>query len=380
MPVADHYVIPSGGALSAGMLPPSPPPPAWLAGAAPHQLITISGTAPSSAAGLVPAVSGSMGNQRDMVNAWCGGFRYRTRFGIHGGGHDGYGGNEIGDTDLAADSPSWDLLIERTLAANVLGGSNYYADGMPTSRHTYYAMFVANIDGQDKFLRLNGNMGFAYNGAPFGGSADVRTTAIDAFTMEGREWEPEEYGPMPRITGSETASAQHPETGNIYVWDTDNRISIFNVTTKTASDVVDLSGTEGQGAALVVDAVNNRLVRFAGRASGGVVYYPLGGGSKTTATLSGSGASALTSAMSGTQPGWGRAHDTTRNVVYLYTNASTIFRVDLSDFSVTQVTPTGDSLHTPTNNWWGRVQYIPALDVVVSLANWTSALQALRCA
>jgi len=183
---------------------------------------------------------------------------------------------------------------------------------------------------------------------------------------------------LPRITGSETSAAQHPTTGDVYIWDINNIITRYEVSSDTAADQVDLSGTEGGGAALVVDADNGRLVRFAGRNTGGVVYWPLAGGSKTTPTLSGSGASALTTALSGDQHGWGRAHDTLRNHVYLYTLSSVIFRVDLADYSVTEVTPTGETLHTPTNRWWGRVQYMPTLDAVVSLASWTSEIQALR--
>jgi hypothetical protein len=319
-----------------------------------------------------------MGIQQNIVNAWGGAFMHGRVYCIHGGGHGDYGGNEIGALDLQADSPVWDLLIERTPVADLLGGANYYADGAPTSRHTYYAMFVAPIGGVPRLLRFNANMGFAFNGTPVDGDADVRTLDIDGFNLSTGEWEPAAYGPMPRITGSETAAAQHPETGDVYVWDTNQVISRYEVATDTASDLADLSGTEGQGAALVVDAANGRLVRFAGRSSGGVVYWPLAGGSKTTPTLSGTGASALTSALSGNQQGWGRAHDVVNNHVYLYTSAAAIFRVDLDDFSVIEVTPTGETLHTPTNNWWGRVQYVAEYHAIVSLASWSSAVQVLR--
>lgn len=378
-PVYDYYAVASGQdihgghGLQVGL-------PAWLQAISVGELASISGTAPSAAARLVPSVAGSMGNQSRITDGWCGAFLHRTRLCIHGGGHGDYGGNEIPGIDLLDDSPVWDLLIERTPVADLLGGSNYYADGMPTSRHTYYGMFVAQVGGIDKMLRFNANMGFAYNGVPVGGAADIRTLDIDAFNLVTNAWEPAAYGPMPRITGSETAMAQHPVTGNIYVWDTSQRISIYDVSSDTATDLADLAGTEGQGAALVVDAVNGRLVRFAGRASGGVVYYPLAGGSKTTPTLTGPGASALTAALSGERQGWGRAHDTARNHVYLYTNLGAIFRVDLANWIVTEITPTGESLNTPTNAWWGRVQYVPSLDIVVSLANWTSEIQVYKVA
>jgi len=353
--------------------------PLWLRSAPAHEIVNVPDSAPSASAGLAPAVSGTMGSQSGLVDAWGGAFVYAGKYHIHGGGHTDYGGNEIGVIDLAQNVPAWDLLVERTPVADLLGGSNYYADGNPTSRHTYYAMFVATVGSVPRMYRLNANMGFAYNGTPVGGSADVRTEDIDGFRLDTNAWEPAAYGPMPRITGSETGAAQHPTTGDIYVWNENNIVSVYDVSADSASDVVDMTGTEGQGGAVVVDAVNDRIVRFAGRASGGVVYYPLSGGSKTSPTLTGSGASSLTTAMSGTQPGWGIAHDTLRNVVYLYSLTPTIYRVDVSTWEVEEITPTGETLDAPTNGWWGRVKYVPELDVVVSLASWSSEVQALKC-
>lgn len=354
--------------------------PSWLASQAVGELKSISGSAPNAAAGLAPAVAGSMGvsGPTGIVNAWGGAYRHGTRFCIHGGGHDDYGGNENGFIDLADNAPAWDLLNERTGVDDLLGGSNYYTDGNPTSRHTYYGMFVAEIGGVPKMLRFNSYMGFAFNGPPVGGSADIRTTDIDAFNLNTNQWEPSAYGPMPRTPGSESAMGQHPVTGDVYTWDSNGVVTMYDVSADTATDLVDLPGTEGQGAAVVVDAVNGRLVRFAGRSTGGVVYWPLAGGSKTTPTLTGSGAAALTTALSGSQHGWGRAHDTNRNVAYLYTGASDIFKVDLATWEVTEITPTGESLHTPTNQWWGRVLYVPTYDIIVSLASWTSAVQVYR--
>jgi hypothetical protein len=379
-PIAQSFSAASGATIYAGRAAPSGLP-VWLQAMAVGELASISGTAPSASSGVVPAVAGSMGTQAGITNAWCGGIVHGKKFIVHGGGHADYGGNEFPVIDLSTDAPAWDLLIERTPVGNLLGGSNYYADGRPTSRHTYYGMFVATIASAAKILRFNANMGFAYNGAPVNGAADVRTLGIDGFDLTSNVWEPAAHGTMPRITGSETAMGQDPVTGDVYVWGSNSVISKYDATTGLSSDIADLPGVEGAGAALFVDAANGRLVRIGGRASGGVVYTDKsGGGAKVAPALTGPGAVAFSAALSGEQHGWGRAHDTTRNHAYLYTTAGAIFRLDLANFSVAQVAPTGEALHAEVNGWWGRAQYMDELDIIVSLASWTSAIQIYRVA
>lgn len=370
-PVADSYSVASGGTIYAGRALPLP---SWLSSAAAHEVVNVASSTPSGASGLSPAVAGSMGSQSGMVNAWGGGWVYDGKFYIHGGGHTDYGGNETGWIDLTQDSPAWDLLAERTAVGDIVGGSNYYNDGKPTSRHTYYAMWAYNDAGTPKMLRLNGNMGFAYNGIP-PNTADVRTVNIDALNLSDGSWETA-YATMPRITGSETSSAQDPSTGDIYVWrGQDNIIEKFDVSAGTAAQVADLTGTEGLGGACVVDAVNGRLIRFGGAASSGAVYWPVAGGSKTTYTMTGAAAAAVNALTEG---GMGIAHDTLRNVAYIYTDAPVVYKVDLNTDVATTVTTTGETIGAPTNGWWGRVKYMPEIDSVVSLANWTSPVQVMR--
>ena len=316
-----------------------------------------------------------MGSQSGMVNAWCGGWVWNGKFYVHGGGHADYGGNETGVIDLRSESPTWGLLAERSPVGALLGGSNYYSDGKPTSRHTYYAMHPV-IDGTTpKMLRLNANMGFSYNGPPVGGSADVRTTAVDALNLVTGDWETG-VAAMPRITGSETSSAQHPITGDIYVWHSDNVIEMLDVSAGSSSQIAAVGGTEGAGGALVVDAANGRIVRFGGRSATRAVYWPMGGGVKTELSLTGPAAAAV-SALSG--PGIGVAHDTGRNAVYLYTTTPLIYRVDLDTLDAVEVTQTGQPLGAQTNGWWGRVRYVREIDAVVSISSWTAPVQIMRC-
>ena len=375
--VDDSYSAPSGATLRAGRYEALP---AWLAGAVPGQWVAVPGSTPSGSAGLVPAVSGSMGSQSAMVNAWNGAAIDGARLLVHGGGHADYGGNEIGALGLAADEPAWDLLVERTPVADLLGGSNYYADGMPTSRHTYYAMAVLTVGGVRKLVRFNGWMGFAYNGTPVGGSADVRTTDIDAFRLDTNVWEPQEYGPVSIITGSETSFAADPVTGDCYAWDgSTNKVQKWTLATDTCAEVADLPGSEGGGGACVFDAENQRLVRFAGRASAKCVYWAVGSGNtKTAPTLIGPDAGDI-SGLTGTNVGWGAAHDTRRNVAWLMANDGRLWRVRLGDFHVERMPASGATPAEATNGMWGKLRYSEPLDAIVYLANWTSPVLVMRC-
>lgn len=321
-----------------------------------------------------------MGTQASLVNAWCGAFIFGSKLGLNGGGHSDYGGNEIPAIDLGVDSPVWDLLVERTPVASLIGGSNYYADGLPTSRHTYYGMWVATVDGAQKMLRFNSNMGFAYfdpSIAP--GSADVRTVDIDAFNLVTNEWEPGAYGPMLALVGSETSMCQDPETGDCYTFTGGNDVYRWRAADNDVSLLANLSGTEGAGGATVFDAVNQRLVRFAGRASSKCIYWDAVSGLKVTPTLTGPDASDITS-LSGDNHGWGIAHDSLRNVAYLLKgDASILWRIRLSDFYVERVTTTGETFTSPTNGTWGRLKYVAPTDSLAYLASWSTPVIAMRC-
>jgi hypothetical protein len=357
----------------------TPSAPSWLASAAVHEMVAVPNSTPNLAAGLAPSVAGSMGSQAKITDAWGGAFVHDGRFYIHGGGHADYGGNEIGVLNLLLGSPQWALAIERTPVAQLLGGANYYADGRPTSRHTYNGMWAAVIGGVPKMLRFNAWMGFAFNGSPVGGNADVRTLDIDAFNLNAGEWEPAAYGPNSVILGSETSMAQDPTTGDCWAWSTGNDIYKYTLATDSCALAANLTGTEGGGGALIVDAVNQRVVKFAGRASSKIVYWSIGGGAtKVLPTAIGPDAADF-NGLTGDNHGWGVAHDTLTNAAYVMTNAGVLYRIRLADFHVTKIMPTGVAPASATNAVWGKFKYIAALHAVVYLSKWTEPVLAMKC-
>lgn len=344
----------------------------WLSAADVHEVVAVPNSQPSTAAGLVPAVSGSMGSQSSTISAWNGAFLRGTRYGFcRNGGHADYGGNEVSEIDVAAESPAWDVLIERTPVEDLLGGSNYYADGRPTSRHTYYGTWYVPQLG--RILSFCGWMGFAYNGDPVGGSADVRTTAVDAFDPVAGSWDLGTHGDVTSILGSETAMCMDRSTGDCYAISTDNDIFKWTAATRTCAEVADTATTAGAGSAAVFDHIGGKIDTFGGRSSLVIRSWDTATWTRSVPSPTGPGAAAFT-AKAGVQPGWGIAHDTTNNVVYVLTLDAALFRIRLSDYYTEEITPTGLSLVAPTNGAWGRLQYIESMHAVCYAPNWSSPM------
>lgn len=364
--------------------------PEWISSAATGEWVEVPTSQPSTASGLVPAVSGSMGSQSGIINAYNGAFVYGGKYYIHGGGHGDYGGNEVGVIDLMSASPAWDLLIERTPVADLLGSSNYYADGLPTSRHTYYGMWVIQHSGVPKMIRLNWWMGFAFNGSPVGGANGTRTTLVDAFNLSTNQWETElfDLGSV-YASASETPMAQDHTTGDVFVMtNSTKQVYRVNASTLATTELANLSGTEGTGGACVFDADNRRLVRFAGRSSGTVIYWNEATNLQVTPTLTGPDAADL-SGLSGDHHGWGVAHDTVRNVAWLrcaeLNDSATdvpegrMWRIRLDDWYVERVTVGGAAPAASINGIYGRLKYVPELDAVAYLPIWASPVYVMRC-
>lgn len=313
--------------------------PAWIASANTFEWVAVPNSIPSASTDILPAV-GLPENQSDMLNEWAGAVYVDGKYVFGNGGHSGYWGNEFIGIDLLQNTPALYKLIERTPFAQVSGGVNYYADGRPTTRHTYYGYHQAHISGAGKIVRLNAAMGMAWDD----GIPNVNTNNVDAFDVNSASWELGTWGTTTTDPegglGSETSTARNPSTGRLYMRSSSNSIFDFDPITKSASLVTNLSGVIGGGAAMVFDAVNDRLVWFAGRDSHTCSYWQVGDGSTTSPTLTGPNASDI-SGLSGDHHGWGVAHDTTRNHVYLLDDSPQLRRVRLSDFYVERITPSG---------------------------------------
>lgn len=104
------------------------PLPAWLIGAAVGEWVEIAGT---DGAGLsqVNAFSGFVCTPAGRIISPL------------AGGHFDSDDNRTTAIDLMDDAPSWSVINAASDAGDVIAESEYYADGKPSSRHTYNGVF-----------------------------------------------------------------------------------------------------------------------------------------------------------------------------------------------------------------------------------------------
>lgn len=357
--------------------------PAYLASADTFQWVAA-GASPASSPQLAPAVAnGTMGSIANVVNAYSGAAAINGELLINGGGHGDYCGNEIHGINLTADSPAWVKRIERSDYSQVLGGSNYYLDGKPTSRHTYYGLWGATIGGRPKMLQFctwMGNACYLVGIWPGTNASNVTTTNINCFDLLSNTWDAP-VGPLPGsfLGESENSMCMDPATGDFYAIPQVGAVYRYRPSDNSSTELrASALGNTGKGGALVFDAAAQRLIRFGGRSGATVHAWDVGTYTKTTPTLTGPDASAL-SGLTGDNPGWGVAHDTKRGVVYLMTNAAVLYRIRISDLYVERVTTTGATPAAPTPQTWGRLKYIPEIDAIAYLANWSSPVLVMKC-
>jgi hypothetical protein len=112
------------------------------------------------------------------MKVWSGGAydNDHDRLMVFGGGHGGYGGNEMYAFDV--NTLAWSRLTDPSPNPGS-GGRPYYPDGLPTSRHTY--------DQMEYVPRLNAVCTFGVDGnwAVGGGSGDS-----DCFNLTTHTWSP----------------------------------------------------------------------------------------------------------------------------------------------------------------------------------------------
>lgn len=152
------------------------PLPTWLVGAPLNQWVSITG---SIAAGSLadPTNDGRSNSRLAYSNITLAGTKVVL---AAVGGHNDYSGNEVTSIDIAANSPAWSLDIARS--ATVAEDVAYYADGKPSSRHTYDSVHYSTTHSRVMLHRAK----FVYSLGP---SASFDVT--DGFNLATGLWDAE---------------------------------------------------------------------------------------------------------------------------------------------------------------------------------------------
>lgn len=329
--------------------------PAWRQGQAVGEWRQIGGAALSSAPIAVQTFpdAGSTGPDSKVI-AWTG-FAIDTRdssvYSAANGGHMDYAGNEVNRLRLSDNTPTWAEPRASSTLANVRMSATHYADGRPTSRHTYYGTALNQIRGRVMLL----------GGARFGDGFQLAT--MDGFNLAANDWDAARTYPdaFSEITQDYAmAVAEHKSTGDIYVFSQWNVLRWSNSSNSWSRR---LTGTTlyGHSSASAMDTRRGRVLVVGGTGNDHGVY-DVAANSVQNVTFSG----AQASAMSG--QGHGMVYDAGLDAYLLRKGGAggTVYRINAETFSVDALPTSGGSqVSESINGVYTRFLYAPMLKGVI---------------
>jgi hypothetical protein len=292
-------------------------------------------------------------------------------YSVANGGHNDYDGNEVDMLDMEREVPTWFQLLARSPSQN----ADYYADGTPTSRHTYYGVTF------DPF----NNRVMLFSGSPYARGAPFLNT-IDSYNLGTNTYSPQGYHgvnplqPYVQVLGMEPpfACAADPATGNVYAV-TQSRMWRWNRVTGGGGTVEQLfpSGTSAAGyrSESAFDTTRHRIF-FLGGLGVDHYLYSLSGNSWTSAAITGANAADVLGAQ---QEAMIYVPTLDRYLVRLSAGpGGTVYQIDASTFVATTYPTTGGATIPTLNNLFNKFLYLPRLGGVVLVPSYTGNVWFLR--
>lgn len=341
--------------------------PTWRQGIAVGEWRQIPNTAMSSAP-LAVAVPGSTGPQSKVI-AWTG-FAVDTRdssvYSAANGGHMDYAGNEVNRLRLSDNVPAWSEPRPSSSSTQVRMSTTHYADGRPTSRHTYYGTAMNEVRGRVMVI----------GGSRYGDGYQLQT--IDGYNIASNDWDPARTYPdaFAEITQDYAmAVAEQKSTGDLYVfsqWNVLRWSSSANAWTRR------LTGTTlyGHSSAAAFDTKRNRVLVVGGNA-GDHGYYDVAGNKVVTVTFSGANAGSVMGSANG------MVYDPLLDAYLLRKPGagSTVYRINAETFAVSALsTSGGNAIPAAENGVYTRFLYVPKLKGVVLVPIYEGDVWFLRTA
>lgn len=327
--------------------------PAWRQGQAVGEWRQITGSAMSLRPPTVNA-GGNTGPQSKVI-AWTS-FVIDTRnsavYSVANGGHHDYAGNEVNRIGLLDGAPKWTESRAATPASQATESTPYYADGRPTSRHTYYGAT----------MNESRNRAMVLGGSQWGNGFFLST--MDGFNLNSNDWDAAKSypnAPAEFTAAYGSAVAQDRATGDIYVF-AGFAVVRWSSASNAWTRLLTNAPAYGQYAASAVDTKRNRVLVVGGQNNDRGLYDM---SSKTMANVTFTGPNA--SSMTG-DTGNGMVYDPGLDA-YLLRKAgagSTIYRINAQTFYVDTLPNTsGSSVPSATNGVWNRFLYVPQLKGVI---------------
>lgn len=180
-------------------------------------------------AGLATRISASNGPS-SIMGAWGGGCLDTTRNNliVWGGGHQNYYGNEV--MAFSIPTMTWQRLTTPSEVSNYICGHTEYADGRPTSTHTYGIMAYDSVG--DQMVTVGGITSYA-NGC----TGNVNSANVYAFSCSGFTWS--QLAPTSGSVSPGLNAVFDPSSRSIYTALNDDAAGLrkLNLATNTWSQV-----------------------------------------------------------------------------------------------------------------------------------------------
>lgn len=337
-------------------MPPESAMPAWRKGMAVGEWREIAGTAMATAPMAVrthPKLSYS--GPKAKVIAWTG-FALDTRdsslYSAASGGHMDYAGNEVNRLALGEDAPAWTEPRPATPVEQVLMNAPYYADGRPTSRHSYYGTWVDEVRGR---VMLIGGSRWGDGSSP--GTMDGYDIAkldwdkAGTYAVPGKQFDP--------LIGS--AIVDDRRSGDAYAFSNWN-VNRWDSAGNRWEQLIASSRIYGQYAAAALDTKRRRVFVLGGSGKAHA-YLDLAAKKVVEVPISGTAAEALLRGR-----GNGMVYDVLLDAYLVHTGEAggTVHRIDAQTFKLEALPVTGGAGQPATSNGvWRRFLYVPRLKGVV---------------
>jgi hypothetical protein len=299
-----------------GLVPRATPLPAWRTALAPWQWVELA-SADLSTVSPTAVPGGGIGARTSRIDAWNGITAVGGKVCMAGvGGHADWAGNEGYECDLLAESPTWTMLNQPSANADIRVDVTHYADGRPTSSHTYYALHADPV--RNKIFRVG--VGSAW------GSGNFQARTVDSFNLTTNDWDAATWPSVPESLSIALAQCQNPVTGDIYACGV-TRLWRFNLAagTWTQLALIPNSGSATYYRSSLVDPVRNRVIVLgnAYATPAGILVYDIAAGIWSTATLTGAQASTVAA-----QTGDVAYYDAQLDKYLMFPGGSTVIEID----------------------------------------------------
>ena len=283
-----------------------------------------------------------------VIDLWSGG-AYDTqldRLMVWGGGHNGYGGNEVYAFDVGL--MKWIRLSDPSLVLST--GTEYYADGTPAARHTYNGL---------QYSPLTNSM-LSFNSGQWGVDGSY-SSAVDVFNIVSGKWQ--KFSNRPPVS-SYTQSAVDPVTGHMWVkGNADNcYVAELNPVNGDWSTRTNWLGCYSYYATLEVDPFNRVLV---GIGDGDQWVMDISAnGTIPLQTLNTSGDQTIVNAEAP-----GLAYDSVSGKLVGWAGGTSVYALDTKTWTWTRIYPSPGNTVSPTapnsTGTYGRFRYIPSKNAFI---------------